>query len=143
MNDLLFCCVLKKEIWKRGKHMIIWPRYITRCRNIFSIRVTWKLGRPVSSSSKCFLGKEEKTIWPGLVSGPLQERHLADSWTTSRTWRNWWERSGSDVFRWLFTSAVNVFINKNCKYIHTDYKYFPFFIFENQKALIGGVLGKN
>lgn len=50
--------------------------------------------------------------------------------------------SVSDVFCWLFTSAVNFFINKNCEYIHTN-KYSPFFIFENQKAVVRGVLGKN
>ena len=33
--------------------------------------------------------------------------------------------SASDVF-WLFTSAVHFFINKNCKYIHKNYKYSPF-----------------
>lgn len=48
-----------------------------------------------------------------------------------------------DVFCWLFTSAVNFFINKNCEYIHTNFKYSPFFIFENHKALIGGALCKN
>lgn len=120
---------LKKTYRKREKTWLIWSRYRSRCHNIFSIWVTWKPW--IHSTSKCFLRKKEERQSDQVR---FQSCCMSIAWLSVMDNLQNLTKLVRNECVWCLLLAFHkcckfFFINKSCEYIHTNYKYFPFFIF--------------